>query len=56
MKTKSQRRVVEIYKDDDGWWANLAPGWTVDGCSGVREDTKRQLLERIKDAVQAPER
>jgi hypothetical protein len=56
MKKKPQSRVREIYKDDDGWWANLAIGWTVDGCSGVREDTKRQLMERIKDAVQAPER
>ena len=55
-KNKPQSRVREIYKDDDGWWANLAIGWTVDGCSGVRADTKRELMERIKDAVQAPER
>ena len=49
-----QTGAVEIYKDDDGWWAILPAGWTVDGCYGAREDTKRRLLERLKDAVQSP--
>lgn len=42
--------IDQIWKDDDGWWAILKPGWTVDGATGVREDTKKLLMQRIKDA------
>ena len=48
MKAKPQ--IKEIYHDDDGWWVILKDGWTIDGCVGWREDTKRALMARIKDA------
>lgn len=40
--------ISEIWKDSDGWWALLKDGWEIDGCVGVREDTKKALLDRIK--------
>jgi hypothetical protein len=48
--TAMKNIIEKIWKDDDGWWAILASGWKVDGCTGVREDTKKLLMERIKDA------
>ncbi len=48
--------IHEIWKDSDGWWAILKQGWTVDGCAGLREDSKRKLMQRIKtEARQSPE-
>lgn len=42
-------KVKEIYHDSDGWWVLLNDGWTIDDCEGIREDTKKQLLERVRD-------
>jgi len=52
-----KNRIQQIWKDDDGWWAILHDGWTVDGCAGLREDTKKALMDRIKtEATQSSER
>lgn len=48
--------IEQIWKDSDGWWAILKQGWTIDGATGVREDTKKALLSRVKnEACYAPE-
>lgn len=44
-------RVESFYRDNDGWWVILSPGWVVDGCVGVREDTKAKLWNRVREAV-----
>ncbi len=43
-------KIEEIWKEDDGWWIFLIQGWTVDDSRQLREDTKKQLFERLKDA------
>lgn len=35
----------------DGYWILLKDGWTVDGSTGVHEATRKQALNRVKDAV-----
>lgn len=45
--------IKEIWRDNDGWWAILIPGWTVDNCSGVREDTKQKLYKRIREGAKS---
>lgn len=44
----SKNIISQIWHDEDGWWAILKDGWQIDDCSGVREDTKKKLMERIK--------
>lgn len=47
---KDKPAIKEIYHDSDGWWVILRDGWTIDDCVGWREDTKRALMRRLKDA------
>jgi hypothetical protein len=42
-------RVREVYSDSDGIWVYFVPGWNFEGCSGIRGDTVRHVLEQFRD-------
>ena len=48
---KQQEFVREIYKDEDGVWCNLKPGygWGVDGNHVIHCETYMELREELKD-------
>lgn len=47
-----KNRIKKVYYEpENGWFVHLAPGWTIDGYALWREDTKRALMARIRDAV-----
>lgn len=57
MKTKiNLQERAEIYKDQDGWWADYKDGW----CSSMdrkgalhsdHDDTKAKITRLVRDAV-----
>lgn len=53
MKT---RKTFAIEKDSDGWWAWYRGGWKsaidpVGACHLDHESTKREIMERVRDAI-----
>jgi hypothetical protein len=56
---RSDPRVAEIWREDDGcfgdrasYWLALAPGLNWDGCSCLHEATVADLCERIGEVVE----
>ena len=53
--TKTQAKRIarqSLYRDEDGWWADLPDGWCEagnPGCHGIHEDTKAEVLRGIAD-------
>lgn len=47
---KIKPAIKEIFKDDDGWWLVLKNGWSIDDSITCREDTRKKLMARLKDA------
>lgn len=44
--------VSKLYRDIDGWWIELAPGWRIPGeAHGVVAPTRREALESARDRV-----
>ncbi len=43
------KRIQKIYKDIDGWWIELKPGFIVrdEGTHGIIEDTKKAALSKM---------
>ena len=43
------KRIGKIYRDSDGWWIELKPGFIVRGewTHGIVEDTKRAALDKM---------
>lgn len=43
-------RIQNEYRDSDGYWIDLAPGWqngADPGCHGIVEDTKREAYRTL---------
>lgn len=49
--TKKNRAIIQReYRDSDGYWIELTPGWqngADPGCHGIVEDTKRQAYSTL---------
>lgn len=45
-------RVAHAYRDEDGWWADLKPGWVCIHSSAhtCHEDTANALMTAVNDA------
>lgn len=51
---KHDPKIQSIYKDDDGWWVEYKPGWQSSndpGCHGEHENTKREVMELVRNAL-----
>ncbi len=48
-------RVSRAYRDGDGYWAELAPGWTFEDCISIRSDTVADLCWQLNGAQRATE-
>jgi hypothetical protein len=35
------------YRDVDGYWLELVPGWEIEGAHGAHEDTKRAAHAKL---------
>ncbi len=46
--TKLKRVIAEEYRDIDGYWIYLVPGWHYDGVHGIVEDTKREARQKAR--------
>jgi hypothetical protein len=46
-RVQADPRVRAAYKDEDGWWIDLKPGWTADPLSAhdIHADTLREAIE-----------
>ena len=40
------------YEGEDGWWAILKPNMRIDGCVGVHAERKKELMDRLNDAIE----
>lgn len=38
-------RVVKVYEDNDGIWADLADGYNFEGCSALRGDSVKRVMD-----------
>lgn len=48
-KLAADHRIEEVWDEgDDGLWANLIPGYNVEGCSGIHAETCKGLLEEAR--------
>lgn len=47
------KRIALIYRDTDGWWIELKPGFVVsdEGTHGIVEDRKRDALAKMELVV-----
>ena len=45
--------IQEEYRDVDGWWIYLKPGWIIPGdAHGIVENTKREARAKLAEAVE----
>ena len=48
---KNDSRINKVWSEDDnGFWAELAPGWMWDGCSCIHEFTIAKLCIALDEA------
>lgn len=48
-------RVVEVWsEDEDGYWAQLAPGYNWEGCSCLHEWSARALIAALGAVEEGP--
>jgi hypothetical protein len=40
--------VEELYKDSDGWWANLVDGYVCSGCVAIHETSLSRIWESLR--------
>jgi hypothetical protein len=46
---RADPRVREVWNEgEDGWWASLAPGYCFENCSGLHENTVRELCSALR--------
>lgn len=43
-KVASDKRVTNVWEDEDGIWVDLADGYNFEGCSCLRGDTAASVL------------
>jgi hypothetical protein len=41
-------KIAREYRDSDGYWIELAPGWKTDDCHTIHEDTRRSALAKLR--------
>ena len=49
LAAKNPDKIKSWYKDQDGIWINLKPGWNWQGCTCVHEWNVRDALRSFKD-------
>lgn len=53
LQAKHPDKIAEWYRDSDGYWIGLRPGWQWGGGSIVHEWTVRDVLAAFRDVEEA---
>lgn len=48
IKIESHPAVEELYKDEDGYWANLKEGYTWNGCVAIHQYTLSRIWHSLR--------